>query len=258
VKDVVSLARGARTDARTGPIVVSGVDTSEVEKALGEGADAGSVVVRSDPAGAVAVVRVIAGEVGAADREVLRAAARASVPLVVLVRDPAITNVPYVLATSIVVWPRGSDVPKDELVRVLASTLGEESSEVGARVPVLRDATVHRLVVRAATSSAALAFLRGKSGPLAPVLALHQARTLRRLARTRGASSPADPQGLASEVGPELGAAVVTGFLARGIVRRLPVRNRVIEAGVAAAGTFAVTSLAGPLSRVARAVAART
>lgn len=257
-RDVLSLARGARPDATTvGPIVVSGVEASAVAAALGEGADAGAVVVRSDPAGAAAIVRVLDSETGAADREVLRAGARASVPLIALVRDPAVTSVPYVRATDVVSWPRQGEVPVGQLARVIASSLGSDAGEVAARVPALRDAARRTEIVGATATAAALALLRGKAGPLAPVLALRQARMLRTIARTRGDAPPSEPQAVAATVGPELAAAVVTGLLARGLVRRLPVRNRLLEAGVAAAGTFALASLAEPLSHVVRSVNAR-
>jgi hypothetical protein len=97
---------------------------------------------------------------------------------------------------------------------------------------------------RAVAGAATLTLIRGARVPLAPPLTLQQARLARELARARGAAAPAEPEELARTVGPELGLALATGLVARGLVRRLPVRNRLVEAAVAAAGTAIVATAA--------------
>ena len=53
----------------------------------------------------------------------------------------------------------------------------------------------------------------------------------------------------AATVAPPLGAALGTGLAARALVRRLPVRNRALEAVVAAAATYALATVFRRLGR---------
>jgi hypothetical protein len=246
-RDIALLAREARAgDVAVGPLVVSGLGAAELAAALGEGAAPGAVVVRSDPADAAAVIRVLDGHVSPNDREVLRAGARAGIPLLAVLRGDRAETVPYVLATDVVAWPKEAPAPTSALLAVLATALRADVGTVAARVPALRPEADRAQAFEAAGSAAALVFLRGGKGPLAPALTLHQARLLRRRAAAHGGRPPGDAKELATTVGPELGAAVATGLAARGLVRRLPFRNRVIEAAVAFGGTLLLGRLPLP------------
>ena len=77
-----------------------------------------------------------------------------------------------------------------------------------------------------------------------------QARMLTDLAAAGGAPTPGDPRAAAEVVAPRLGAAVATGLLSRSLVRRLPVRDRLVEAAVAAGSTFALATLVARIGSV--------
>lgn len=246
LRNVVALARNARAESSPGgTIAVSGPGADAVAAALNAGGEPGCVIVRSDPAGVAAVVRVLDREPGADDCEVLRAGARAGIPLVALTRGDASAAVPYVLATDVVEWPPDAPLPLGELARVLTRGLQGDAARVAARIPILREHAVRRQTCEAAGSAAALGLLRSRQGPLAPVLTLLQARMLRRVATARGEAAPIDAQRLATVVVGDLAAAIATGLVARTLVRALPFRNRLVDAGVAYGGTAALAALSG-------------
>jgi hypothetical protein len=70
-----------------------------------------------------------------------------------------------------------------------------------------------------------------------PVLTFAQSRMVLMLGLSRGDVLPRDPQQLALAAGPAVGSCIALGFGARALVRRLPVRGRLVRAGVAYAGT---------------------
>ena len=53
----------------------------------------------------------------------------------------------------------------------------------------------------------------------------------------------------ARRVAPPLVAALAAGVLARALVRRLPVRNRLLDGAVAAAATYALATVFGRIAR---------
>ena len=80
--------------------------------------------------------------------------------------------------------------------------------------------------------------MTGGDAPRLPALALAQSRTLSDLAVAGGAAPPDEPRAAAQAVAPALGVAVATGLAARALVRRLPIRNRLLEGAVAAGATY--------------------
>jgi hypothetical protein len=68
-------------------------------------------------------------------------------------------------------------------------------------------------------------------------------------AATRAGPTPLTPRAPASASAPPLAASLATGVLARALVRRLPVRNRLLDGVIAAATTYA---LAAVFARVTR------
>jgi hypothetical protein len=243
-REVIGVLREAqRGPTSTGPILVSGPGAAEVATALREGGAAELVSVGGDPAAAGVLVRIIEGPVDEGDEQQLRAGARAGIPLVALVREPGLERLPYVLATDVVAWPEGGPVPVEELASALADGLRNDAVAFAAGLPALRGAVVGRQARDAALSAAMLGLLRGRSGPLTPVISLLQARMLRRVEVARGVEPPDRPQGVASTAGPELVAALATGAVCRSLVRSLPVRSRVIDAAVAYGGTLALAAV---------------
>lgn len=248
IRDVLSLAREARAGSgAAAPIVVSGPGAPVVADALREGGRAELVSVGGASARVGAVVRILEHALTTADVEVLRAASRAGVPLVVLHRGDLPEEIPYVLATDVLAWQADAPVPLDALAQALVGGWRGTAAVYAAGLPSLRGAAVERQARDTALAAAALAAVRSGAGPQAPVLALMQARMLRRIEVARGVSAPDTPAQLAAVVGPELGGAVITGALCRTVVRALPVRTRLLDAAVAYGGTRGLGAVAARL-----------
>jgi hypothetical protein len=250
-RDVLALARHAQHADTVGrPLLVTGILAEQLASRLAAGGDRGVVRTSGDPARAAALVRVVAGAATADDEAQLRSATRALVPVVVVQTGISSVRLPYVLATDIVEVPPGSGFPTDEIAGALAAVLGDEGAPLAACLPVLRAAVERRRTIESALSAGALAALTRDGGPQLPALTLAQARMLADLSVAGGASSPRDTRAAAEAVAPALAAAVATGLAARTLVRRLPVRGRLVDALVAAAATAALAALAGRIGSV--------
>lgn len=254
-RDVLSLARHAQQVDVPGPLLVGGVLAQQLADALSAGGDRRLVATTGDPAHAVALVRVVADAPTPEDLAQLRAAARAFVPVVAVQLGDSLEPIPYVAALDVVHVPAGSGFPLDDIARSLARAIGRDGGPLAARLPVLRKEFERRRLFDAAVTSGALAALTRQGGPHLPVLALAQARLLSDLSTITGASAPADTRSAAESVAPRLAAALATGIVSRGLVRRLPVRGRLVEGAVAAASTLAVGIA---FSRVERAWSVRS
>ena len=134
-----------------------------------------------------------------------------------------------------------------EIARTLAAALGPGGAALAGALPVLRDAMRSRRIADGAVAAGALAL--GSGGPRMPLLALAQARMLSDVAATSGRAAPETPRATAEAVAPPLVAALASGLLARTVVRRLPVRNRLLDAAVAAAATYALATVFGRVAR---------
>jgi hypothetical protein len=250
-RDVLALSRYAQHSDTVGrPLLVTGVLAEQLASALAAGGDRGVVVTSGDPAHAAALVRVVAGAATPDDEAQLRRATRALVPVVAVQTGIASVRLPYVLATDVIEVPAGSGFPTDEIAAALAAALGSEGAALAARLPVLRRAVERRRALDGTLTAAALAAMTRDGGPHLPALALAQARLISDLSVVNGAAPPRDTRAAAEAVAPALGAALATGVLARTLVRRLPVRGRLVEAAVAAAGTAALAALAGRIGSV--------
>jgi hypothetical protein len=243
-RDVIALTReaGRSRDAR-GPLLVTGVLAEQLARELAAGAAPGAVRTSGDPARAAALVRVVAGEASREDEAQLRSAVRALVPVVaVQTGDPAV-RLPYVLPTDVIAVPPGKGFPVAEITTALAAALGPDGPPLAASLPVLRGAIQERLAVEGAAKAGVLS-MTGADKPRLPVLALLQSRTLADVTSAAGASGKLEsPQDAARVVAPQLGAALGTGFAARGVIRRLPRRNPLVEGAVAAAATYALAKV---------------
>lgn len=249
-RDVVGLARHRqRQRGAHGPLLVAGVLAEQLARELRTGGDPGLVRTSGEPSEAAALVCVVAGAATHEDERALRAATRALVPVVaVQTKDPA-ARLPYVLAED-VVWCRpGRGFPVEEIADRLAAALGERGAPLAASLPVLRDAVMRRSAADGALSAASLATLGASAGPRLPVLALAQARMLSDLAIAEGDGAGGDGREAPHDLAVPLGAALATGLAARALVRRLPVRARLLDGVVAAGATLALGAVFRRLPR---------
>ena len=250
-RDVLSLTRYAqRSDALGRPLLVTGVLAEQLASALSVGGERGVVATSGDPARAAALVRVVAGAATLEDESQLRAATRALVPVVAVQTGISSVRLPYVLATDVIEVPPGRGFPTDDIAEALAAALGDEGAALAARLPVLRAPVERRRALEGAVAAGTVAALTRDGGSHLAALTLGQARMLSDLSAASGAPSPRDTRAAAEAVAPALGAAVVTGLLARTLVRRLPGRGRVLEAAVAAGATAALAALYGRIGSV--------
>lgn len=240
-RDVFALRRHARTTAATrGPLLVTGVLADQLARQLGAGADPGAVRTTGDPAQSAALVHVVAGAATPDDERVLRAATRSLVPFVVVQAGDPSTELPYVLPMDVVDCEPGKGFPVDGIAKTLARTLGTDGAALAHALPAIRDAYQVQRAEESAISAAVIASYGGNA-PELPVLVLAQARALVDIATARGDESE-EPGSLATTIAPSLGAALGTGLVARGFVRRLSARNRVVEALVAGIATYALAT----------------
>jgi hypothetical protein len=249
-KDVLALVRETRSSgAPPSPLLVTGVLAEQLARELAAGTDGRHLVTSGDPRAAAAVVRVVAGAATRADEEVLRAATRALVPIVVVQTGISTVRLPYVLATDVVECPPGRGFPIDEIAAALARVLAGRGTALAAALPVLRPAVERRRAVDSAVAAGTVVALARDEGPRLPVLALAQARMLTDLSVARGREPAADPRAAAQEVAVPLASAVGAGLLARSFVRRWSIRGRLAEGVVAAAFTLALAALARAVRR---------
>lgn len=230
-RDVVTLVREAGSPATPLPIHVWGDGAPSLAAALA--ADGAASLVRVAPGSedASALV-VLARDPGAVPMRTLRGAARAGVPVVAVLSDPG--RVPYVLAENVV--PAAAEPLASVVADRLAAEIGGAAAPLAHELPVLRDAVARREERRGAVTAAWVAGLDAGGAPRLPLLALLQARLLRRLAIARGSATPRGTEAVGGTVGVELGAALTTGLVARAVARRLP-RRRPVEAAVAYVAT---------------------
>jgi hypothetical protein len=248
-RDVLALRGHVRSsEATRGPLLVTGVLAEQLARQLGEGAEPGAVRTSGDAKQAAALVHVVAGDATPEGERVLRGTTRALIPVVVVQLGEPSAPLPYVLPMDIVTAEPGKGFPIDAIAKTLARTLGKEGAPVARSLPTIREAYQEQRAEESAISAATVA-VAGGDVPKLPVLALAQARALADIATARGDDRDEGPAGLAAMVGVPLGAAVGTGLTARALVRRLPVRNRAVEAAVAAAATYALATIFRRLGR---------
>jgi uncharacterized protein (DUF697 family) len=219
VREVAGVVRDARTEAgSTAPLVLTGILTAELARALGTASPATAVRVGGDSEGASALVVVLGGAPTPDDEGRMRAAARARVPVVAVQTDPRSTApLPYVPQSAVVVCPPGQGFPVDEIAQVLARQLGSHAVALAARVPSLRNGVVGELVRRASLRAAVVGVLPWRKGAAFPAMVLIQARLVLDVAAAHG--SPIDRERAA-----ELVTVAGAGIGARSLARRVPAR----------------------------------
>jgi uncharacterized protein (DUF697 family) len=223
--------------ARQGPVSVGGASESAafLRRELARGGAAGAVregVVD----GASVSVHVFAGAPSEGDLEALRRAHRAKVSIVAVAPASLDAPLPFVLATD-VVRVATADLPVEEIARAIARAVGEDATELAARLPVLRDAVCDDLIARFSRTNGIAGATIFVPGADMPVLTLNQLRLVLRIAAAHGVE--VDRERL-----PEILAVVGSGFALRAVARQalglVPVAGWAVKGAVAYAGTRAV------------------
>jgi uncharacterized protein (DUF697 family) len=225
------------------PLVVTGVLAEQLAKELARGGARVAVRVGGPAEGAAGLVRVLAGAPTEEDEAALRAANRAGVPIVAVQTGSGTFDVPYVLATDVVVVPPGSGFPVEEIAQALATRLGDRGLSLAARLPVLREPFCEEVIERFSRKNAVLGVAIFVPGADLPVLTLNQVRLVLRIAAAHGVEL--DQHRL-----PEVLGTIAAGFAFRAVARRalrlLPFAGWLVKGTVAYGGTRAVGEAAVP------------
>ena len=236
---VLRAIRETRSAARRpGSLVVSGPLAEQLARDLASGGEVTAIRMGGDPAGALAVVIVAAGEAADAEVDLARRAAREIVPVIAVQLDPASDpELPYVLATDVVACPPGEGFPVEALARALTRRLGSPAAGLAARLPALREGVTSELSRQTSVRNALVALLPFSGSAHLPLMTLNQLR----LALALGVAHGREP---GPESAPETGAVLVAGPLFRAVARRavraLPVAAPLVQAAIAYAGTRAL------------------
>jgi uncharacterized protein (DUF697 family) len=235
---VFGLVRELRaTVQEPGPVVVTGALADVLRRELTrEGG--GGAVVGSFSEHASVLVHVLAAAPTEEDERLLRAAHRARVPIVCVLAGPDVPDrVPYVLATDIVRVPAGAGFPVEEIAHAMGRRLGEETTSLVARVPVLRRPFAEELTARFARRAGIVGVAVFVPGADFPVLTLIQLRLVLRIAAAYG-------EELEAERVPEVLAVVGAGFAFRTVARQalgvVPLAGWTVKGAVAYTGTRAL------------------
>jgi uncharacterized protein (DUF697 family) len=233
---LVKEARIAAEDPR--PLLVTGALAVQLAQELGRGAKPGAVRTDGHVEDAAVLIRVLAGEPTEDDVEAARAADRAGVPVIaVQTSGDENTELPYVLATDVVVCPPGAGFPIDEILERVAERLGERGTSLAARVPAFRDPLCEELIEYFSRRNGILGAAIFVPGADFPVLTLNQLRLVLRIGAAYGLEI--DQSRL-----PEVAATVAVGFGFRAATRKLigavSAPRFVVKSAVAYGGTRAV------------------
>jgi uncharacterized protein (DUF697 family) len=221
----------------TRPLLVSGTLAAQLEKQLSDGAAPGAVRSAGRVDDASVLIRVLGGAPTEEDAAELRAAKRAGVPAIAVQTGTEVFEVPYVLATDVVVCRPGEGFPVEEIAAAVAARLGESGTALAARLPVLRGPLCQELIEKFSRQNAVVAVAIFIPGADFPALTLNQLRLVLRLAAAHGVD--VDQQRLPEVLG-TLGAAFGFRLLARRLLGQVPVAGWAVKGGVAYAGTRAV------------------
>ena len=254
---VKELRAGARSDK---PLVVGGVKelAAGLRRELARGGVASAVRDESALADAAVLVYVLAGRARDEDVDVLKRARKGGVPIVIVLSGPQggdEPDPPYVLAENVVRVPPGSGFPVDEIARATARTLGERATPLAARLPVLRDAVVDRLIAQFSRQNGIVGVAVFLPGADLPVLTLNQIRMLMRIADAYGFE-------LDRERIPEVLGVIGSGLgfraAARSLLGIVPVAGWAVKGAIAYGGTRTLGEAArryfesrAPVTRVA-------
>jgi uncharacterized protein (DUF697 family) len=240
---VLTLVRELRKTAdEDRPLVVAGVRelAAALRRELARGGVASSVREEDALGEAALLVYVLAGPPEDSDLAVLKRASLAGTPIVAVLAGPQgedIPDPPYALAEHVVRVRAGSGFPVEEIARAIAHALGERATPLAARLPVLRDAVVDRLIRKFSRQNAIIGVSVFVPGADMPVLTVNEIRLLMRIADAYGFE-------LDRERIPEVLGVIGTGFGLRAVARSLlgvvPVAGWAVKGGIAYGGTRAL------------------
>jgi len=235
---VWSLVKELRVAAEdTRPIQVSGALAAQLEKELARGGALGAVRSGGRIEDAAVLVRVLGGAPTEEDERELREAKRANVPVVAVQTGTEAFDVPYVLATDVVMCPPGAGFPVEEIAAAVAALLGEGGTSLAARLPVLREPVCEAMIERFSRQNGIIGAAFFVPGADFAVLTLNQIRLVLRLAAAYGIEVD---QSRLPEVLATVGAAFGLRALARQLLGAVPVAGWLVKGGVAYAGTRAL------------------
>jgi uncharacterized protein (DUF697 family) len=238
------------------PLVVTGARelVAVLVRELTRGGVASAVREGGPAEGGAALVHILAGTPDKDDERVLREAAHARIPIVVVTHgDPG--HIPYVLDQNVVRVGSGSSLPVEEIAKRLARSLGEAGTPLAARLPVLRRPVCEELIRKFSRQNAFIGVAFFVPGTDFPVLTLNQVRLILRIADAYGFE-------IDRERVPEVLTVVVSGLGFRSLARRtvgfVPVVGWVLKGAFAYVGTRALGEAAmryferrAPVTRVA-------
>jgi uncharacterized protein (DUF697 family) len=238
------------------PLVVTGARelVSVLTRELTRGGVASAVREGGPVEGAAALILILAGKPDDEDERMLKEAAHAHIPIVVVTHgDPG--HIPYVLDQNVVRVGAGSGLPVEEIANRLARALGEAATPLAARLPVLRHAVCEELIRKFSRQNAVIGVAFFMPGTDFPVLTLNQVRLVLLIADAYGFE-------IDRERLPEVLAVIATGLGFRSLARRavglVPVVGWVLKGGFAYVGTRGLGEAAmryferrAPVTRVA-------
>jgi uncharacterized protein (DUF697 family) len=196
VYNLVKEIRTAVEDFR--PLLVAGVSETagKVVAALVAGGDSqavrnlsGGTPTAYDIEGAEVLVYVIEGDSATSeDERILRLADRHNVGIVSLLvtATAAPPDVPYVLATDVIIARPGQELPLERIAERIAERVGEKGYVLAAKLPVIRNAVCEQIVRSFARTNGILGAAIFIPGADLPVLTLNQIRMVLRLAAAYG------------------------------------------------------------------------
>jgi uncharacterized protein (DUF697 family) len=240
---VLAVAKELRTGAKQDkPLAVGGARelAGVLRRDLAEGGVASAIRDEGAVEEAAALVYVLAAPPDDADLAVLKRASNRHVPIVAVIAGPTgreVPDPPYVLAEHVVRVPPGSGFPLGEIARALAHVLGEEATPLAARLPVLREAVVDRLITRFCRQNGVIGTAVFMPGADMPILTMNQVRLLLRIADAYGFE-------LDRRRIPEVLGVVGGGFGLRAVARSMlgvvPLAGWAVKGGIAYGGTRAL------------------
>jgi uncharacterized protein (DUF697 family) len=221
----------------TRPLLVTGALASQLEKELARGAAPGSVRSDGRIEDTAVLVRVLGGAPTEDDERELRRAKRANVPVVAVQTGTEAFDVPYVLATDVVMCKPGAGFPVEGIATAIAARLGEGGPALAARVPVLREHVCEVLIERFSLQNGIVGAVVFLPGADFAVLTLNQIRLVLRLAVAHGLEAD---QSRVPEVLATVGAGFGFRAVARQVLGAIPVAGWLVKGGIAYAGTRAL------------------
>jgi uncharacterized protein (DUF697 family) len=236
---VVGLVRELRAaGGSTAPLQVSGVLAEQLARELRAGGSDAAVRTGGTPSTAAALIVVLGGAATEQDEQLLRAAARSRTPTIaVQTQGDAGPDVPYVLATDVVVCPPGAGFPVEEIARALAHRLGQQGPPLAARLPVLRGPVCDLLISSFSRRSGVIGAAVFVPGADLPILTLNQLRLVLQLAAAHGVD--VDEQ-RAPEILATIGNGLAFRALAREVLGFIPFAGWAVKGALAYAGTKTV------------------